>query len=66
MAVGEWEARYVIEALRASPAGYADKLAAEMGVSRDVALGVLERFVGMMLAEIGDLPRQAVRDAKRA
>ena len=41
-------------------------LAAELEVSREVALRILERFIGLMLVEIGDLPRQAIRDAERA
>jgi hypothetical protein len=66
IAVGESEARFVVEALRASPAGYADTLAAELDVTPEVAAYVLDRFIGLILGEIGDLPRQAVRAAERA
>jgi hypothetical protein len=64
--VGEQEAVYVLDGLRAAPAGYAETLAAELNVEPAVALRILERFVGLMLVEIGDLPRQAKRDAERA
>ena len=64
--VGRAEAEYVITALRDSPAGYAGTLAEEMGISHEAALAILERFIGLALSEIGDLPRQAVRDAQRA
>ena len=66
IAVAEQEAVYVLDSPRASPPGYADTLAAELEVSREVALRILERFVKLMLVEIGDLPRQAIRDAERA
>jgi hypothetical protein len=64
--VGEREATYVIEALRAAPAGYAGTLAVELDIQPDVALRILNRFIGLTLVEIGDLPRQARRDAERA
>jgi hypothetical protein len=66
VAVGESEAVYVVDALRAAPAAYAPTLAEEMGIPPDSALRILDRFIGLTLVEIGDLPRQAKRDAERA
>jgi hypothetical protein len=66
IAVGASEARFVLDALSSAPAGYADTLAAEMGIPRAQALSILERFTSLTLTEIGDLPRQAMRDAERA
>jgi hypothetical protein len=65
VAVGEREAVYVIDALRGSPAAYAPTLAAEMGIPDETARRILDRFIGLTLVEIGDLPRQAIRDAER-
>jgi hypothetical protein len=64
--VGRFEARYVINSLKAAPAGYADKLAAEMAIDPEVARRILERFMTSVLVEIGDLEQAAVRDAQRA
>jgi hypothetical protein len=64
--VGEREAIYVLDGLRAAPANYADTLAGELAIAPDVARRILERFIGLALVEIGDLPRQAMRDAERA
>ena len=66
VAVGEREAVYAVEALRASPAAYAPTLAAEMGIPDETARRILDRFIGLTLVEIGDLTRQAIRDAERA
>jgi hypothetical protein len=66
VAVAEAEADYVLEGLRAAPAAYAPTLAEEMGIPDDTARRILDRFIGLTLVEIGDLPRQARRDAERA
>jgi hypothetical protein len=66
VAVGEQEAAFVVESLRAAPAAYSATLAAEMGIPDEVAGRILDRFIGLTLVEIGDLPRQAKRDAERA
>lgn len=63
---GEQEAVYVLDGLRAAPASYAPSLAAEMGIPLETAQRVLDRFIGLTLVEIGDLPRAAMRDAERA
>ena len=60
------EANYVMDALRAAPATYAAAFAAELSIEPAVARGILDQFVGLALAEIGDLHRQAIRDAERA
>lgn len=61
------EADYVLDALRASTNGpAAEAFAAELGIELAVARQILDRFVGLALAEVGDLRRQAVRDAERA
>jgi hypothetical protein len=36
------------------------------GGPEDSARRILDRFIGLTLVEIGDLPRQAMRDAERA
>jgi hypothetical protein len=66
VAVGEQEANYVLQGLRAAPAAYAPTLAKEMGIPQEAAQRILDRFIGLTLVEIGDLPRQAKRDAERA
>lgn len=66
VAVGEQEAVYVVEALRAAPAAYAPTLAAEMAIPQTSAARILEQFIALALIEIGDLPQQARRDAERA
>jgi hypothetical protein len=66
VAVGEQEATYVLDALRAAPASYAPTLAQEMGIPLEAAQRILDRFIGLTLVEIGDLARQAIRDAERA
>ena len=66
VAQGESEAVYVLDGLRAAPAVYAATLAEEMGIAPEAALRILDRFIGLTLVEIGDLPRQAIRDAERA
>lgn len=66
VAVGESEAVYVLDSLRAAPAGYAETLAEEMDISPEQARRILEHFIAAVLIEIGDLPRQAIRDAERA
>ena len=66
IAVGRAEARYVLDSLKAAPAGYADKLADEMAMDPEVAHRILQHFVNAMLIEIGDLEQAAVRDAQRA
>jgi hypothetical protein len=60
------EADYVLDALRAAPATYAATFAAELSIEPAVARAILDEFVSLALAEIGDLRRQAVRDAERA
>ncbi|SEP47898.1 hypothetical protein SAMN02990966_06928 [Rhodospirillales bacterium URHD0017] len=66
VAVGEQEAIYVVEGLRNAPAAYAPTLAQEMGIPEETARRILDRFIGLTLIEIGDLPRAAKRDAERA
>jgi hypothetical protein len=66
VAVGEQEATYVLDSLRAAPASYAATLAKEMAIPKEAAQRILDRFVGLTLIEIGDLARQARRDAERA
>jgi hypothetical protein len=66
VAAGEREAEYVIQSLRAAPAAYAPTLAAEMDIPPETAVRILDRFIGLTLVEIGDLVRQARRDAERA
>jgi len=66
VAQGETEAAYVLEGLRSAPAAYGATLASEMGIAPDAAVRILERFVAAVVVEIGDLPRQARRDAERA
>jgi hypothetical protein len=63
---GEAEARYVLDGLKAAPAAYAETLAAELAISPEKARRILDRFIAACLIEIGDLPRQAIRDAERA
>ena len=60
------EADYVIEALCAQPALYAERFASELAIAPDQARAILDRFVGLAVAEIGDLRKQAIRDAERA
>ncbi len=66
VAVGEQEANYVLDGLRAAPGSYAPTLAEEMGIPLETAQRILDRFIGLTLVEIGDLARQAIRDAERA
>jgi hypothetical protein len=60
------EADYVLDALRAAPATYAAAFAVELSIAPQVAQAILTEFMTLALAEIGDLRRQAVRDAERA
>ena len=64
--VGQREAVYVIEALRAAPAAYAQTLAEEMQITSEAAAEIFDQFIRLTLVEIGDLLKQAVRDAERA
>ena len=66
IAQGEREAVYVLDGLRAAPAAYAATLAEEMDIPPETARRILERFTAAVLIEIGDLTRQAIRDAERA
>jgi hypothetical protein len=60
------EADFVLDALRAAPATYAAAFAAELSIEPAVAQEILTEFMTLALAEVGDLRRQAVRDAERA
>jgi hypothetical protein len=60
------EASYVVDALRAAPAAYAATFAAELSIEPALARTILDEFMNLALAEIGDLRRQAIRDAERA
>jgi hypothetical protein len=66
IAVGEFEAVYTLDSLRAAAGAHSAKLATQMGIPDETARRILDRFVGLMLVEIGDLPGQARRDAERA
>jgi hypothetical protein len=60
------EADYVVEALRNAPATYAQAFAVELAITPELAQAILTEFMTLALAEVGDLRRQAVRDAERA
>jgi hypothetical protein len=60
------ETRYVLDALRAAPATYAQAFATELSIEPAVAQDILTEFMNLALAEVGDLMAQAVADAKRA
>jgi hypothetical protein len=64
--VARSEADYVLDALSAAPAARVEAFAAELAIEPVVARRILDRFVSLALSEIGDLRRQAVRDAERA
>jgi hypothetical protein len=60
------EADYVVDALRGAPATYAQAFATELSITPEAARQILDEFMTLALAEVGDLRRQAVRDAERA
>jgi hypothetical protein len=65
--VGAAEARYVLDALRAAPDGPdAEPFAAALEIDVETARRILRAFIDRALAEIGDLEKQAIRDAERA
>jgi len=63
--VGRREADYILESLKAVPAAYADTVAARLSVDPEVARQILDRFMTLVLGELGDICRQAARDAER-
>jgi hypothetical protein len=60
------EADYILESLRAVPAAYAETFAAQLHITPDLGREILDQFMTLVLAELGDIRRQAVRDAERA
>lgn len=60
------EADYIIESLRAVPAAYTETFAEQLHITPDLGREILDRFMVLVLAELGDIRRQAVRDAERA
>jgi hypothetical protein len=65
--VGQAEAAWVLDELRAAPNSAAARaFAAELGIDIETARVILRQFFDHALLEIGDLPGQAVRDAERA
>jgi hypothetical protein len=64
--VARSEADYVLDALSAAPAARVEAFAAALAIEPAIARRILDRFVSLALSEIGDLRRQAVRDAERA
>jgi hypothetical protein len=66
IAVARADADFVIQGLRAAPATQAAAFANELGIDAGTARAILEQFIALALAEIGDYKRQAERDAERA
>ncbi len=65
--VARAEARYALDALRASPdSAAAEAFAAALGIDSATARTILRQFVDRALAEVGDLEQQAVHDAEVA
>ena len=60
------EADYILDSLRAVPAAYATTFAEQLHITPDLGREILDRFMALVLAELGDIRRQAVRDAERA
>ena len=60
------EADYILESLRAVPAAYATTFAQQLGITPDLGREILDRFVVLALAEIGDIRAASIRDAERA
>jgi len=63
---GQREADYILESLRAIPAAYASTFAEQLHITPDLGREILDQFMALILAELGDIRRQAVRDAERA
>jgi hypothetical protein len=59
------EADYVLERLRAMPAIEADQVAQQLGISREKALALLERFINLCLDDLGDLRGRLVEVVNR-
>jgi len=60
------EARILLDALRALPNADADTLAAALHVDRKAAHQILRKFIDLVIADLGDLEAQALRDVERA
>jgi len=59
------EADYIITSLQNVPLAYAESFATRLAIDPDVARQILARFIALVLGELGDIRRQAAREAER-
>lgn len=65
--VARCEARYALDVMHAAPdSAAADAFARSLGIDTGIARTILRKFIALVLAEVGDLEAQAMRDVEMA